>query len=97
MPKFSLYFNIRDINQVLHIDPNAKVVLIPFYGVAVPELVKLYTQLDEMIQMGFIRPSISPKRAIVLFKRMKDGAVRLHIAYHGSNKATIIVNIKFPR
>ena len=47
--------------------------------------------------MGFIRPSISPWGAPVLFKRKKDGTLRLCVDYRGLNRATIKNRYEIPR
>ena len=55
----------------------------------VPEAIELKEQLTQLIEQGFIRPSISPWSTPVLFNRKKDGTLRLCIDYCGLNQATI--------
>jgi len=43
------------------------------------ELKELKIQLDELLQKGFTRPSVSPWSAPVLFINKKDGTLRLCI------------------
>ena len=50
-----------------------------------------------MIELGFIRPSVSLWAALVLFKTKKDGSLRLCIDYRGLNHATIKNRYKIPR
>ena len=45
------------------------------------ELKELKTQLQELLHKGFIRPSVSPLGAPVLFVKKKDGSIRLYIDY----------------
>ena len=45
------------------------------------ELNELKTQLQELVDRGFIRPSISPWGASVLFVKKKDDTWRLCIDY----------------
>ena len=45
-------------------------------------------QLDEYLEKGFIRPSISPYGAPILFARKKDGTLRICIDYRALNKDT---------
>jgi hypothetical protein len=46
-------------------------------------------QLKELLDLGLIRPSMSPWGAPVIFIRKKDGSWRLCIDYRQLNKATI--------
>jgi hypothetical protein len=45
------------------------------------ELKELKEQLQELLDRGFIRPSVSPWGAPVLFVKKKDGIMRLWIDY----------------
>ena len=53
------------------------------------ELRELKTQLQELLEQGFIRPSVSPWGASVLFVRKKDGSLRLCIDYKMLNQVTV--------
>ena len=55
------------------------------YRMAPLELRELKTQLQELLEQGFIRPSVSPWGAPVLFVRKKDGSLRLCIDYRMLN------------
>ena len=87
----------RGVDHVIDLSPDAKPVAIPPYRFSLPELVELKSQLDEMIELGFIRPSVSPWAAPVLFKKKKDGSLRLCIDYRGLNRATIKNRYEIPR
>ena len=53
--------------------------------------------LEELQQKGFIRPSISPWGAPVLFAKRKDGSLRLCINYRELNHVTIKNKYPFAR
>ena len=55
------------IDLILGIEP----ISIPPYRMAPVELRELKAQLEEMLSKGFIRPSISPWGALVLFVKIK--------------------------
>ncbi|GJW55992.1 putative reverse transcriptase domain-containing protein [Tanacetum coccineum] len=50
---------------------------------------ELSTQLQELSDRGFIRPSSSPWEAPVLFVKKKDGSFRMCINYRELNKLTV--------
>ena len=58
------------------------------------ELKELKIQLQEILDKGFIRPSVSPLGAPVLFMKKKDGNLRMCIDYRKINK--VIVKNKYP-
>jgi hypothetical protein len=67
------------------------------YRMAPAELVELKIQLQELLDKGFIRPSVSPWGAHVLFIKKKDGTLRLCIDYRQLNKMTIKNKYPLPR
>src|SRR5262249_46948357 len=61
------------------------------------ELKELKVQLQELMHKGFIRPSVSPWGALVLFVKKKDGSMRLCIDYRELNRVTIKNKYPLPR
>ena len=61
------------------------------------ELKELKLQLQELLEKGFIRPSVSPWGAPVLFIKKKDGTLRLCIDYRQLNKLTVKNKYPLPR
>ncbi|GJU48854.1 putative nucleotidyltransferase, ribonuclease H [Tanacetum coccineum] len=58
---------------------------------------ELSTQLQELSDRGFIRPSSSPWGAPVLFVKKKDGSFRMCIDYRKLNKLTVKNRYPLPR
>ena len=50
---------------------------------------ELKNQLSQLLEQGFIKPSVSPWGALVLFQKKKDGTFRLCIDFRGLNQCTI--------
>ena len=61
------------------------------------KLRELQTQLQELLDKGFIRPSMSPWGAPVLFVKKNDGSMRLCIDYREPNKVTVKNMYPLPR
>ena len=62
------------------------------YRMVPTKLKNFKTQLHELLDKGFIRPSVSSKGASgvpVLFIKMKDGTLRMYIDYRQINKVTV--------
>ena len=66
------------------------------YRMAPVEQRELKTQLQELLDKRFIKPSISPWGAPILFVKKKDGTMRLYIDYQQLNKVTIQNNYPLP-
>ncbi|KAH9763231.1 Endonuclease [Citrus sinensis] len=67
------------------------------YRMAPIELKELKVQLQELLDKGFIRPSVSPWGAPVLFVKKKDGSMGLCIDYWQLNMVTVKNQYPLPR
>ena len=59
------------------------------YRMNILKLNELKSQLKELIDKNYIRPSVSPLGAPVIFVKKKDRTLRLCIDYRQLNKMTI--------
>ena len=65
----------REVEFTIDLIPGTEPISIPPYRMASAELRELKARLEELLSKGFIRPSISPWGAPVLFVKKKDGKV----------------------
>ncbi|GJT00608.1 putative nucleotidyltransferase, ribonuclease H [Tanacetum coccineum] len=75
----------REIEFGIELIPGAEPISKAPYRMAPVELKELKEQLQEMLENGFIRPSVLPWGAPVLFVKKKDGSMRLCIDYRELN------------
>ena len=61
------------------------------------ELKELKLQLQELLEKGFIRLSVSPWGVPVLFVKKKDGTLRLCVDYWQLKKMTVENKYPLPR
>ncbi|KAI3776205.1 hypothetical protein L1987_45977 [Smallanthus sonchifolius] len=87
----------REIEFRIDLVPDAQPVAKAPYRLAPVEMKELMVQLDELLEKGFIQPSISPWGALVLFVKKKDGSMRMCIVYHELNKHTVKNKYPLPR
>nr|XP_043619828.1 uncharacterized protein LOC122591635 [Erigeron canadensis] len=72
---------IRQVEFQVDLVPGATPVARAPYRLAPSQMKELSTQLQELLDKGFIRPSSSPWGAPVLFVKKKDGSFRMCIDY----------------
>ncbi|GKE82938.1 putative reverse transcriptase domain-containing protein, partial [Tanacetum coccineum] len=87
----------RQLKFQIYLVPSAAPVARAPYRLAPSELQELSTELQELSDKGFIRPSSSPWGAPVLFVKKKDGSFRMRIDYHKLNKLTVKNQYPLPR
>ncbi|GJW00026.1 putative reverse transcriptase domain-containing protein [Tanacetum coccineum] len=78
----------RQVEFQIDLIPGAAPVARAPYRLAPSKMQELSTQLQELSDKGFIRPSSSPWGASVLFVKKKDGSFRMCIDYRELNKLT---------
>ncbi|GKF73179.1 hypothetical protein Tco_0219511, partial [Tanacetum coccineum] len=79
----------RQVEFQIDLVPGAAPVARAPYRLAPAELQELSTQLQELFNRGFIRPSSSPWGAPVLFVKKKDGYFWMCIDYRELNRLTV--------
>ena len=89
---------LREIEFAIDVVPGATPASITLYIMAPLELKELKLQLQELLEKKrFIRPSVSPWGAPVLFVKKKDGTLRLCIDYRQLNKLTVKNKYPLPK
>ncbi|XP_028094465.1 uncharacterized protein LOC114294545 [Camellia sinensis] len=71
----------REIEFTIEVLPGIQPISKTPYRMEPAEMRELKTQLQDLLDKGFIRPSVSPWGAPVLFVKKKDGILRLCIDY----------------
>ena len=84
----------REIEYAIDVVQGATPTSITPHRMAPLELKELKLKLQELLEKGFIRPSVSPWGAPVLFVKKKDDTLRLCVDYRKLNK--MIVKNKYP-
>ena len=79
----------RKIDHSIDLVPGAEPPSRPTYWFSYVEMNELKKQLSDLLAKGFIRPSISPFGAPVLFVHKKEGSLRLCVDYRALNKVII--------
>ncbi|KAI3821572.1 hypothetical protein L1987_09140 [Smallanthus sonchifolius] len=88
---------VRQVEFRIDFVPRANPVARAPYRLAPSEMQELASQLQELSDKGFIRPSHSPWGAPVLFVKKKDGSFRMCIDYRELNMLTIKNRYPLPR
>ncbi|KAA0067728.1 pol protein [Cucumis melo var. makuwa] len=88
---------LKEIDFAIELEPDTAPISKAPYRMAPTELKELKVQLQELLDKGFILPSVSPWGAPVLFVKKKDGSMRLCIDYKELNKVTVKNRYPLPR
>ena len=87
----------RSVDHAIDLIPGSEPPSKPIYRMSHVEMQELKRQLNDLMEKGFIRPSVSPFGAPVLFVQKKEGALRLCVDYRALNKITIKNRYPLPR
>jgi hypothetical protein len=79
----------HDIEFLIELLPGTPPISKRPYRMPINELVELKKQIAELQAKGFIHPSSSPWRALVLFMEKKDGTQWMCVDYRSLNEVTI--------
>nr|KYP32200.1 Transposon Ty3-I Gag-Pol polyprotein [Cajanus cajan] len=94
---FMLLPPIREVEFFIDLVPGTRPISIAPYRMSPVELVELKKQIEDLLEKGFVRPSVSPWGAPVLLVKKKDGSMRLCVDYRQLNKVTIKNKYPLPR
>jgi energy-coupling factor transporter ATP-binding protein EcfA2 len=87
----------RDVEFVIELKPGMAPISRRSYSMPPNELVELKTQLQDLLEKGFIRPSSSPWGCPAIFVKKKDQTLRMCVDYRPLNEVTIKNMYPLPR
>jgi hypothetical protein len=79
----------RDVQFVIELKPGTTPISRRSYRTPPNELVELKTQLQDLLEKGFIRPSSPPWGCPAIFVKKKDQTLRMCVDYRPLNEVTI--------
>jgi hypothetical protein len=87
----------RFVEFVIKLKPSTAPISRRSYRMPPNELVELKTQLQDLFEKGFIRPSSSPWGCPAIFVKKKDQTLRMCVDYRPLNEVTIKNKYPLPR
>jgi hypothetical protein len=87
----------RDVEFVIELKPGTAPISRRSYRMPPNELAELKTQLQDLLEKGFIRPSSSPWGCPTIFVKKKDQTLRMCVDYRPLNEVTIKNKYPLPR
>jgi hypothetical protein len=87
----------RDVEFVIELKPDTAPISRRSYRMPPNELAELKTQLQDLLEKGFIRPSSSPWGCPAIFVKKKDQTLWMCVDYRPLNEVTIKNKYPLPR
>jgi hypothetical protein len=87
----------KDVEFVIELKPGTAPISRRSYRMPPNELAELKTQLQDLLEKGFIRPSSSPWGCPAIFVKKKDQTLRMCVDYRPLNEVTIKNKYPLPR
>ena len=87
----------RSIDHKIELIPGSSPTNRSIFRLSQDELREVREQLKELLDKGFIQPSVSPYGAPILFVKKKDGTLRMCVDYRALNSITIKNCYPLPR
>jgi hypothetical protein len=87
----------RDVEFVIELKPSTTPISRRSYRMPPNELAELKTQLQGLLEKGFIRPSSSPWGCLAILVKKKDQTLRMCVDYRPLNEVTIKNKYPLPR
>ena len=87
----------RNVDHQIELEPGAAPPALPIYRLSPLELEEVKRQLTDLLERGFIQPSMSPFAAPVIFVPKKNGKLRMCVDYRALNKVTVKNRYPLPR
>jgi hypothetical protein len=87
----------RDVEFVTELKPSTAPVSRRLYRMPPNDLAELKTQLQDLLEKGFIQPSSSPWVCPAIFVKKKDQTLRMCVDYRPLNEVTIKNKHPLPR
>ncbi|CAI7913398.1 unnamed protein product [Closterium sp. NIES-54] len=87
----------RPEDHKIQLEPGTQPTVRTHWRLTQPELEELRSQIDALLEKGFIRASTSPFTSPILFTQKKDGGLHMCLDYRALNRVTINSRYPIPR